>query len=142
MGNHLLLLYTAAMPKNRPVAPSRKTKPPVTSDIDLRDVVLGGKTCEIHSPDQRIKQWLARPHAPTTASIFQGIDGSMSWRIFSNRNPEKRKALIFCPSKQRPSLFLGARAVRLQAMGINKRRDWDTFSEKTALRLLQEAHRE
>lgn len=45
-------------------------------------VITGGKTCEISNPTQRIQQWLARPHAPTTSGIFTGIDGSMSWRIF------------------------------------------------------------
>lgn len=65
------------MPKK--VAPSKSS----ASSSDLSNVLLGGKTCEIHAPGQRIQQWLARPHAPTTASIFAGMDnGSMSWRIF------------------------------------------------------------
>ena len=81
MGNHLLLLYTECMPKKRSVAPSSSAATPSKPDPN---VILGGKTCEIQSPNQRIQQWLTRPHAPTTAatSLFQGMDGSMSWRIF------------------------------------------------------------
>lgn len=81
MGNHLLLLYTERMPKKRSVAPSSSAVTPSKPDPN---VILGGKTCEIQSPNQRIQQWLTRPHAPTTAatSLFQGMDGSMSWRIF------------------------------------------------------------
>lgn len=72
------------MPKKRSVAPSTPVAKSVRvpAETPLSHVILGGKTCEIGSPEQRIKQWMERPHAPTTASIFQGIDGSMSWRIF------------------------------------------------------------
>ncbi len=69
------------MPKKRPVAPSARSSS-VPKPSSPANVVLGGKTCEIRAPKERIKQWLERPHAPTTASIFEGIDGSMSWRIF------------------------------------------------------------
>lgn len=73
------------MPKKRAVAPSRRATPSSKAAMKrttTENIILGGQTCEIRSPDQRIKQWLMRPHAPTTASIFEGIDGSMSWRIF------------------------------------------------------------
>ena len=81
MGNHLLLLYTDAMPKKRTVAPSPRSVA-TPKPASRSNVIMGGKTCEIRAPKERIKQWLERPHAPTTASIFEGMDGSMSWRIF------------------------------------------------------------
>jgi uncharacterized protein (TIGR00730 family) len=74
--------------KKRSVAPSSTDQEPIVpapkrpSSSKRGEIVLGGKTCEIHNPEQRIQQWLTRPHAPTTSSLFEGMDGSMSWRIF------------------------------------------------------------
>ncbi len=70
------------VPSSASVAPvSKKSSQPVRKLVE-NNIISGGKTCEIHAPAERIQQWLTRPHAPTTASIFAGIDGSMSWRIF------------------------------------------------------------
>lgn len=81
--------YTVPMFKKRSIVPSSADQEPAvpvskrtSSSSKKGDVVLGGKTCEIHNPEQRIQQWLTRPHAPTTSSLFEGMDGSMSWRIF------------------------------------------------------------
>lgn len=66
------------LPSKR-VTVASKSKTPIKGEPQ---VIAHGKTCEINSPTERIKQWMARPHAPTTVDIFTGIDGSMSWRIF------------------------------------------------------------
>lgn len=71
------------MPKKLSAAPSTRSKSTKSATPPSSpQVILGGKTCEIQSPQQRIQQWLNRPHAPTTSPIFEGMDGSMSWRIF------------------------------------------------------------